>query len=225
MADTLTFVRSYDEAGTVRTFVFEPADLEWLPGQYQHYTLPQAGETEDENSRFFTIASAPSEHEIHISTRVTDSTFKQALQALQPGDTIQRKDVEGDFTWDDESDTPVVLVAAGIGSTPYRSMLLERHATGKPLSATLLYYSRDDQIPFKAEFDKLLEQHDELTIHYIIGQPVTMESIIQNAPQAISQVTYISGPEPMIDTIGDELKSRGVNLKQDWFPGYDQTTF
>lgn len=225
MADTLTFVRSYDEAGTVRTFVFEQADLEWLPGQYQFYTLPQAGETEEEHSRFFTIASAPSEHEIHISTRVTDSTFKQALNQLQPGDTIMRKDLEGDFTWDDESDTPVVLVAAGIGSTPYRSMLLERHATGKPLAATVLYYTRDDQIPFKAEFDALVEQHDELTIHYIVGQPVTTESILQYAPQATNQVTYISGPEPMVDAIGDELKARGVDLKQDWFPGYDQTTF
>lgn len=225
MSDSLKLTRSYDEVGNIRTFVFETADLEWQPGQYQYYTLPNIEGEDGEKGRFFTIASAPSEHEIHISTRVTDSKFKQALNNLQLGESIQRKDIEGDFTWDDESDERVVLVAAGIGSTPYRSMLVERHAVGKPLSATLLYYCRDDNIPFKNELDELVEQHPELTVHYIIGQSVTADSIMQNAPDYTDQTVYISGPEPMVDSIGEELKANGVDLKQDWFPGYSETTF
>lgn len=223
MPDTLKFTRSYDEVGNIRTFVFETGGLSWQPGQYQTYTLPQVSDNDDENSRFFTLASAPAEGEIHISTRVTDSTFKQALNNLQPGDTINIKGLEGDFIWD--NDEPVVLVAAGIGVTPFRSMLRERYLTGKPIPATLVYFTRDENIPFKAEFDEIAAAHSELAIHYIVGQSVTTATIMQYVSPDDSPVVYISGPEAMIDTIGIELREHNVTLKQDWFPGYDATSF
>jgi len=221
----LKLVSSHDEVGNVRTFIFETGGATWLAGQYQTYVLRQAGDNKDDNQRFFTIAAAPSEGEIHISTRVTESKFKQALNALHPGDTVEAHGIEGDFTWEDVSDTPVVLVAGGIGVTPYRSMLLERHAQGKPLSATLVYFTRDDAIPFRAEFDSLVAQHPELKIDYVIGEAISADSILQHAPQTQSQVTYLSGPEAMVDSVGEDLQKRGVNLKQDWFPGYDATSY
>jgi len=216
---------SHDEVGNIRTFIFETGGATWVAGQYQTYVLKQAGDTEDDNQRFFTIAAAPSEGEFHISTRVSDSKFKQALNALQPGDTIEAHGIEGDFTWEENDDRDVVLVAGGIGCTPYRSILLERHAQGKPLNAHFLLYTRDDAIPFKGEFDQLATQHLELKIDYIVGEQISADSILQHAPEATSQVTYLSGPEPMVDSIGDELKEKGVNLKQDWFPGYDVQTY
>lgn len=216
-------IKSYDEIENIRTFVFEKGDTAWQAGQYQTWVLPQAGDTEDLNQRWFTIASAPSENELHISTRVTDSAFKQALNALQPGDTIEAHTVEGDFTWDDDSE--VVLVAGGIGVTPYRSMLLERAATGKPLSATLLYFGRSDQFAFREEFDKLASEHPELTIHYIVGEPILADTIVHYAPNADKQTVYLSGPEPMVDAIGDDLMKQGITLKQDWFPGYTVETY
>lgn len=223
MPDTLKLTRSYDEVGNIRTFVFETGGLSWRPGQYQTYTLPQISDTTDENSRFFTIASAPAEGEIHISTRVTDSAFKQTLNSLQPGDEIHVKGLEGDFTWD--NDEPVVLVAAGIGVTPFRSMLRERYLTGARIPATLVYFTRDDNIPFKTELDEIAAAHSELTIHYIVGQPVATDVIMQYVSTEDAPVVYISGPEGMIDSIGTELREHSVTLKQDWFPGYDATSF
>lgn len=224
MPNILTLTRSYHEVDNIQTFVFETGGLSWLPGQYQTYRLPQAGDG-DAGTRFFTIASAPSEDEIHISTRVTDSAFKQALNQLVPGDSIEASGLEGDFTWDDASAAPVILVAAGIGVTPYRSMLLERQALGLPLSATLLYFTRDDQIPFKAELDALAASHDELTVEYMIGSPVTAEAILQRHARLPGAPVYISGPEAMVDALGAELVAAGVTLKQDWFPGYTEASF
>jgi ferredoxin-NADP reductase len=221
---TLKLLSSYPEVGNIRTFVFEAGGLTWLAGQYQTYILNAVEGKEAEKKRFFTIAAAPSEGEIHISTRVTESKFKQALNAMQPGDTIEAHNIEGDFTWE-ETGEPVVLVAAGIGVTPFRSILLERHALGKPLNATLVHFNREDAVPFRTEFEKLAAEHPELTLNYIVGQPVTAEAILEIAPSASSQVTYLSGPEPMVDAVGDELKKHGINLKQDWFPGYDETSF
>ena len=218
-----TLTRHYDEAGGVRTFVFSSNGATWQAGQYQTYELQQAGSDKKEYRRWFTIASAPSEGEIHISTRVTDSAFKQALNALQPGDTIEAHDIEGDFTWED--DAPVVLVAGGIGVTPYRSILIERAALGRPLNATLLYFGRTDQFAFREEFDKLTASHPELKIEYIVGEHVSVEAIMARAPKAKQQPVYISGPEAMVDTVGDELKAQGITIKQDWFPGYTEQTY
>ena len=222
---TLTLVRSQDEVGNIRTFVFDTGGATWQAGQYQTYELPQVEDDDNPKAkkRFFTIASAPSEGEIHISTRVSDSQFKQALNSLQPGDTIEAHDIEGDFLWQD--DEMAVLVAGGIGVTPYRSILLERAANGKPLNAHVLYFGRDDDFAFRGEFDGLMATHPELIIDYIVGESITAESIMRHAPEVKSTVTYISGPEAMVDAVGEELKNSGVNLKQDWFPGYDEATY
>lgn len=229
MADKKTsaikLLSSKDEAGNVRTFIFETGGLKWIAGQYQKYTLPQAGRTESENERWFTIASAPSEGAIRISTRLTGSAFKRALKALVPSDAIRTDGLEGDFTWEEQPSKPVVFIAAGIGVTPFRSILLERHAAGKKLNATLLYFNRIDEIPFREELEALARQHPELSLAPIVGEPVTADSIFARARQASETIFYLSGPEPMVENIGAALKERGVSLKQDWFPGYDEKNY
>jgi ferredoxin-NADP reductase len=219
----IKLVRSYDEVGNIRTFVFETNGATWQAGQYQTYELPQVEGDEDAKKRYFTIAAAPSEGEFHISTRVTDSAFKQALNAMQPGDEIEAHDIDGDFIWEDEG--PIVMVAGGIGVTPYRSMLVDRAATGGSLSAHLLYFGRDENFAFRNEFDKLVAAHPELKVDYIVGEPITADAILNHAPESTAQTVYLSGPEAMVDAIGEELKSRGVDLKQDWFPGYTEATY
>src|SRR5690606_1657318 len=144
----LKLISSHPEVGNIKTFIFEAGGLGWTAGQYNTYILPQAGDTEELNQRFFTIASAPSQNDIRISTRVSDSAFKQALNNLQTGDTIRALTPTGSFTWQKESDQPKVLVAAGIGITPFISILRQRKAEGKNLLATLLYYNRTDEIAF-----------------------------------------------------------------------------
>lgn len=219
----LKLIRSYDEIDNIRTFVFETGGATWLPGQYQTYELSQVEGDEKAKKRFFTIAAAPSEGEIHISTRVTESGFKQALNALQAGDEIEAHDIEGDFLWQD--DEPVVLVAGGIGVTPYRSMFLERANTARPLNAHLLYYGRDENFAFRKEFEALAAAHPELTIDYIVGEMISADTILSHAPEATERTTYLSGPEPMVDAVGEDLQKRGVTLKQDWFPGYNEATY
>lgn len=219
----LKLLRSYDEVGNIRTFVFETGGASWQAGQYQTYELAQIDGDKKARKHFFTIASAPSEGEIHISTRVSDSQFKQTLNSLQPGDTIEARNIEGDFIW--EGDEPVVLVAGGIGVTPYRSILLERAARGKQLSAHMLYFGRDENFAFRGEFDTLVAAHPELKIDYIIGEPITADAIMAHAPEAAEQEIYLSGPEPMVDAVGEALMARGVVLRQDWFPGYTEATY
>jgi ferredoxin-NADP reductase len=221
----LKLLSSRNEAGNIKSFVFETGGLTWVAGQNQAFVLPQAGPDEADNLRWFTLASAPSEKVVQVSTRVGPSAFKQALDRLQPGDSIGVRDLGGDFTWEEDSTTPVVLVAGGIGVTPFRSILLERHARGQLLNATLLYFSRDAQIAFRDELDQLCAQHPELDVRYLIGGLITAERILDEEPQATRVPVYLSGPEPMVESVGNDLKQRGVDLKQDWFPGYDERNY
>jgi ferredoxin-NADP reductase len=213
------------EAGDVKTFVFENGGLKWLAGQSQEYVLSQAGATMDENSRRFTISSAPSEGTINITTRITQSAYKQALNALTPGEEIERYALEGDFTWEDEPLEPVVLVAGGIGITPFRSILLERDHMGKKLNATLLYFNRTKEAPLLKEFEALAQSHAEFKFQTIIGEPVTAKKILELAPESRRSLVYISGPEGMVQAVGNELKQEGVNIKTDEFPGYNDHNY
>jgi len=230
MADNETITRlkllsSHSEAGNVRTFVFDTGGLTWTAGQAQAYTLPYLGEKEEDNQRWFTIASAPSEGEIHISTRISQSKFKQALSEMEVGDVIETHGLEGEFTWEEGSPERVVLVAGGIGITPFRSILKSRLSVGKRVDATLLYFNCDKDVPFQEELEAIRATHEELEIQIVIGEAVTADAILERAPQSALQVVYLSGPEPMVEKVGSELRDRGVRIKQDWFPGYDEKTY
>lgn len=117
------------------------------------------------------------------------------------------------------------MIAGGIGVTPFRSIMHERHAAGKALNATLLYFNRTDEIPFHEEIVALSRKHPEFTLVPIVGEHITADTILERSPQVNDQTFFLSGPEPMVESIGIELKGRGVNLKQDWFPSYNEENY
>lgn len=222
---TLTLLSSHDEVDNVRTFIFEGNSLEWVAGQAQAYVLPEAGESEEENERWFTISSAPVEKTINISTRISSSKFKQALNALNPGAQVRAHSLGGPFTWEADDNNPVILVAAGIGITPFRSILLERKALGRSLDCTLLYFNRTNEIPFQKELEAISAEHPGFQIKIIVGEPITAEKILELIPGDHKETYYLSGPAPLVSSVGSALKERGVAIKQDRFPGYDESNF
>jgi ferredoxin-NADP reductase len=222
---TLALISSHDEVDNVRTFIFERNSLDWVAGQAQAYVLPAAGESEEENQRWFTISSAQVENTVNISTRISSSAFKQALNTLKPGEQIRAHSLGGPFTWEADDNNPVILVAAGIGITPFRSILLERKALGKSLDATLLYFNRTNKIPFQKELEEISAEHPGLQIKIIVGEPVTAEKILESIPGDHKETYYLSGPAPLVSSVGSALKELGVAIKLDHFPGYDESNF
>jgi len=217
----LQLVRKYTEAGEIVSFRFKPEKpLVWQAGQYLQYTLHVSGEPIE---HFFTIASAPYEKEMMITTRVhAESPFKQTLNMMEPGDTIDAIGLDGDFVWRD-SDRPLIFIAGGIGITPFHSMICERAHSSPTIPVDLLYANRDDNIAFKPQFDELSRAHPELRVSYLIDQQINEEVLREHFPELTDSLVYVSGPEPMVEAMTELLHGMGVqdhNLMRDDFPGY-----
>lgn len=218
------------ETSDVTSFLFDSSEpLTWQAGQFLHYKLDHPNPDNRGINRFFSISSAPHEGKVRLTTRFTldkGSSFKNTLKDLPIGTEIETTQPSGDFTLNNpDPNQRYVFIAGGIGITPLRSILMELAHQNLPMNINLLYASRSQEIPFKAELDKIVQQHPPFSIHYIIDPERIDEAKIRElVPNFQEVVFYVSGPEPMVESLGNQLREMGVaedHIKQDFFPGYE----
>ncbi len=215
------------ESPGVISFIFKPQEpLVWKAGQFLHYVLNHAPTDDRGSDRWFTIASAPYERHVMVTTRFASkksSTFKKTLKALKVGDEIEVSDLDGDFTLGDPKKEQV-FIAGGIGITPFRAILKQAAHDGKRLRVTLLYANRNKIAAYQKELELLAAKNPNLKIHYLVSpQRIDKDTIQGLVPDLKKPLFYISGPEPMVEGVGKMLQQLGVpskRIKQDWFPGY-----
>jgi len=215
------------EVPGVESLTFQPEEkITWKAGQFAHYVFHHEPTDERGSDRWFTISAAPFEKVLRITTRFNpgkSSTFKTGLKNLQIGKSVEISYIEGDFIIDDLT-KKYVFIAGGIGITPIRSILKQLDYENKKINATLLYANRDKNIVFKKELEEFAAKNPGLKIHYIISpQHVDQKTIHKLIPALSDKTFYVSGPEPMVENLGNLLKSMDIaadNLVQDWFPNY-----
>ena len=225
----LTLIQKEHLVDNVWAFRFKPdGPFNWTAGQYVRVELPHDNPDQEGTKRWFTNSAAPYEGIMQITTRVTGTTFKQALSKLEPGDKLELiESPEGEFVWE-ESDLPHVFVAGGIGVTPFHSILKQRVHEGKPLDVTLVYGSRTSDVPFKDELTQWQAANPGLHVQYVTGSPLTAEKLAEVVPGINQSLVYVSGPEPMVEALSADLIKHGLpeqQLKRDEFPHYDQTNY
>lgn len=219
----LTFYSRHFEADNVYTFTFSTGGLHWRAGQYFALVMPKVSPVLELYEHWFSISSPPYRQQIQITIRQSDSLFKQALFDLKPGDTIQAHTVDGDFSWPE--DYYPIMVAGGIGITPFISMLRQRDHEQLPLKAQLFYFNRHHDILFKSELDALSRLHPGLMVHYLFDKPLSLEPLTKLQPRWENSLTFLAGPVPMVDRLGQELHQRQLRYKQDYYFGYDIRNF
>lgn len=223
----LQLIEKKQETPDVISFFFTPSEpLSWKAGQYFHYVLHHEPTDDRGSDRWFTNSAAPYENHVRLTTRITPETgssFKKKLVTLEPGKNIEISVVEGDFTVDDPSQEHV-FIAGGIGVTPFRSILLQLDHDKAPINVTLLYANRDQNVVYKDEFEAIAQKHPNFNIHYIFSpERIDEQKIRALIPDLQKPIFYVSGPEPMVDALGETLKQMDIpeeHIKQDWFPGY-----
>lgn len=224
----LILVAKRPETGDVVSFMFRSdALLKWKAGQFLHYSLPHPDADDRGITRYFTIASAPFEGHVMLTTRFASergSSFKRALRQLPVGAAVEVGEPDGDFVVGDPGDEHV-FIAGGIGVTPFRAILLDLDHRELPIKATLLYANRTPDFVYKAELDQLGGRHPGLVVRYLVSpERVTQPSIRAVAADLAKPTFHVSGPEPFVEALGSMLSGLGVpdaHLKRDYFPGYD----
>lgn len=227
---SLTLINKEHLLDNIWAFRFKPSKpLTWIAGQYIRVELPHDQPDKEGTKRWFTVSSAPYEGIVQITTRVTQSTFKQALSMLTEGDDALQliENPDGDFVWQD-SELPKIFVAGGIGVTPFRSILKQRAHDNLPLHVTLIYSGRNLDLPFKDELAKWVAKDPQFTVIYEVGSPLTATRLAELQPALNQSLVYLSGPEPMVDALGEQLKAQGLpeaQFKHDDFPNYNENNY
>ena len=202
----LIFKHKRPEGNDIWSFAFTPIEpFSWEAGQ--SIRVEVAGPYGSLEHRF-SVSSAPSSGEVAITTRLNENDYKTSLAALRPGDEADAYGLEGDFTWR-RSDLPHILVAAGIGITPYHAMLAERAQQSHPLAATLIYGSSDNPPVFKDYLDAWARKYTEFGVNYISGRVDVVDILAEQ--NAMHRTIYVSGPSKMVDTICADLIAAGVD--------------
>lgn len=233
----LKLVRRDQLSPRVFDYVFAPnRPLQFQAGQYMDWTMPVSRPDLRGNRRTFTIASAPSESEVHLGVKTYEpsSAYKKSLGTLKVGDMIMGNRVGGDFVLPRDTGAKLVFVAGGIGVTPFRSMVKEIMHSGQKRDVVLLYVVSDVA---ELSFEEIFRSAEPLGLRYVpilssqvpdkawkghIG-PVTPDLLRQLVPDYAERTFYVSGPSPMVDSYRAQFKSLGLKnsqVKADHFSGY-----
>lgn len=149
----LEFLTATPLTATTREFCFRPSrPVRFVPGQYLEVDLPHVRSDGKGRRRVFSMAGSPHDPLVRFAVRASEpvSAAKGVLLALKSGDTLKATSVGGDFLMPRDAAKPLLLVAAGIGITPFMSYLrsgeLERRDT------VLLVLARSaNEVPYADE--------------------------------------------------------------------------
>ena len=175
--------------------------------------------------RCFSIVSSPAESNIRLGMR-SSGVYTKKLAHLKPGTNIYLQGPFGEFTVK-QSTQDVVMMAAGIGITPFISILKDLTETNAPINAYLIYSSRNNQnIPFYDELTQLSAKNPRIKVLYTSenGQKNTNAKIYTGKvnKELLDKLTnnrydgrewMICGPAKYMSSITKILQDNGVRDK------------
>lgn len=206
-------------------FAFErPDGFQFRAGQAIDLVLVESEIEAARGARHtFSIVSAPCEEGLAIATRMRDSPFKQALKRLPVGAKVR---VDGPFGSLVQKDAKraAVLIAGGIGITPFMSMLRQAAHDQSPQTLLLVYCNRrPEDAPFISELTQLERANSNFRLVATMTQPGKSnihwnghigridEAFLRQAIGHVNEpVYYLAGPPAMVSDVYQTLIDIGI---------------
>lgn len=225
----LRFAGKKQRTPTIYDFEFDSNKPYFLPGQYLELTLVHPHADARGMRRMFSIIGQPHDERITIGTRIPEkpSSFKRALTGLKVGQTVYATRIAGDFVLPRDKAKPIVLIAGGIGITPYVSHIMD--AGNRNVSLIYAVSSLADL----AYVDQLRQYDIDVTIvspddgllpdsswRHVKAPYMTREPLEQIIRRDERPLVYISGPPAMVNSTKRIVRSLGLAYKTDHFAGY-----
>lgn len=236
---TVKLTQREEVADRTMAFHFEkPAGFLYKAGQYADFTLINPPETDTEgNIRGFSLASAPYEQDLKITTRLRDTAFKRVMKELPYGTQLKMDAPYGSFTLHNNAAIPAVFLTGGIGITVVRSILLEAIHKAVPRRLVLFYANR------RPEDAAFLEELRTVAVHnpHVTFAPTMTKmehsrntwagetGYIRKAmleryiDDLTAPIYYSTGPASLVAAMRKTLNEAGVdddNIRTEEFTGY-----
>ncbi len=223
----------------------KPAGMTFKAGQFMDLTLIDPPETDAEgNTRGFSINGAPDDPELIFTTRMRDTAFKRMLKTLPLGTKVRVEGPFGNLTLHNDAKRPAVLLAGGIGVTPFRSIVRRAAHEDLPHRIFLFYANRrPEDAAFLDELRGLSQDHPRFTFIPTMTQVnasqrpwsgetgridralLTKYLSVAGSSEAplAGPLYYIAGPAPMVAGLRTMLNEAGVDdddIRVEEFTGY-----
>jgi len=209
----------------VYTLALRPEKLvpRFRAGQFLHLALdPYDPSGFWPESRVFSIASPPAQRDTVRITYAVHGRFTARMENdLVEGRQVWIKMPYGDFVIDSRAD--VVLFAGGTGITAFTAFL-EGLTPDAHQSVTLAYGARTNSLLiYRDVVERCAQRLPSLDVSYFVehggdGDPpavntgrVSVEAVWPRLGRPDDAAYYISGPPPMLRTIGQDLRARNIS--------------
>lgn len=227
-----------------RTMAFrleKPPGFSFKPGQNVDLTLLDPPQTDAEgNIRTFSLAGDPGGPDggtLLVATRLRDTAFKRVFETMPLGTALALDGPHGDLTLPNRASRTVVLLAGGIGITPFRPMVLAAAREKLPHRIVLFFGNRrPEDAPF---LDELLALRQQNPLYSCVAIMSEMEKsrmswdgprglidaalLQKHLDGAAEPIYFIAGPPAMVAALKKMLNGSGVDdddIRIEEFAGY-----
>jgi len=246
--------REYEDAAQTQcSFYLAPTDGEVLPdfkpGQFLTFSIPvpvAGGTVAQTITRCYSLSEAPASTHYRITVKRVPSPAGRAdlppglsSNALHDhfhvGDTLLLRAPAGHFHIDAASETPVVLIAGGIGITPMMSML-QWCQQYQPQRTVHLYYGlrNGSEHAYKSVLEAIAAKAPQVHLHVAYSRPmasdrlqmdyqyhghIDVDLLKQTLPHGTHQF-YLCGPGAMMESLVPALSQWGVAAQDIHFEAF-----
>lgn len=222
-----------------------PRDWTFKAGQFVDITLLNPPFTDAEgNVRGFSIASSPGEDTIMVATRMRNTACKRVLGTMPLETEVQIEGPFGDLALHNNAKKPAILLAGGIGITPFHSIVLRAAHERLPHHIVLFHSNnRPEDAPFLQELLELEKQNSNYKyIPTMTGMEQSkrawsgetgiisakmlstyLKAEMPSDPRIADAIYYIAGPPGMVADMRKMLVDWKVdedNIRTEEFAGY-----
>ncbi|HJN18813.1 MAG TPA: ferric reductase-like transmembrane domain-containing protein, partial [Armatimonadota bacterium] len=189
-----------------------------VPGQFGFLTLRSGGVKRETHP--FTVSTPPTVDGAIDFTIKASGDFTATIREAEPGDEATVEGPYGRFSHVSHGDSDLLLIAGGVGITPFLSQLRYLAATGDTRHITLIWGNKTEgDILLRDELTTLGEKLAGLTVHHVLSAqddwsgergyvdaPMLERLLDETARRARA---FVCGPPAMMDSVVDALGSIG----------------
>lgn len=233
------YVGKIQETPTDWSFLFEiPDGFSYKAGQYSVIRIELTHLDTRSNARTCSTSSSPTEKYLQFTFTIRDSGFKNTLMEMKEGTEVELTPARGKMILDEVQTEHCVMIAGGIGVTPFRGIIKDAYDTKQTAKKISLIYSDKtlEELAFYPELKTIEVDYSHFKAFYTLTRHLPTagewqgrlgrinEEFIVECIGSIDECTFmICGPVDMCKSAIAQLQSLGVlreRMITELFTGY-----